>query len=223
MKIDKIYIINLKHRTDRKKEMINELNSVNATNYEFFNAIRPKMELINHWNPNFLNPMPQWFNGDENNYKIGALGCMLSHIAIMKKALKEGFNNILILEDDTEFIIKEDLNTLIDKYSIFLNNIDFGIFYLAGNNSKHAVKNIVGNIYLTYGTLTTGSYIINKSTMQYVVDNINKYPKEIDKYFVENIQTKFNCFVLSPPLTKQRASYSDIICRLTDYDLTSLK
>ena len=28
MKIDKIFIINLEHRTDRKEQMINELNKV---------------------------------------------------------------------------------------------------------------------------------------------------------------------------------------------------
>lgn len=44
MKIDKIFIINLKHRKDRKIHIIKELYRVGASNYEFFNAVQPKSE-----------------------------------------------------------------------------------------------------------------------------------------------------------------------------------
>ena len=83
MKLDKIFIINLEHRTDRKKKIIQELERVGLNNYELFKAIRPTKEMVDKWNPNFLNPIPEWFKrsgGDQNKYKIGALGCMLSHL-----------------------------------------------------------------------------------------------------------------------------------------------
>ena len=49
---------------------------------------------------------------------------------------------------------------------------------------------MVKEVYLTFGTLTTGSYIINRKCMEYIVNNINGYPREIDKYYLEEIQNK---------------------------------
>ena len=85
MKLDKIYVINLEYRKDRKTQILNELKKVDASNVEIFSAIRPKEGLINHWNHSFLNPLPTWYRGNATNYRIGALGCLLSHLTIMKK------------------------------------------------------------------------------------------------------------------------------------------
>ena len=223
MKIDKIYVLNLEHRTDRKKEIIKELSKVDASNVEIFKAIKPQPDLVNYWNKDYLKEMPGWYTGNSDTYRIGALGCLLTHITIMKKALDFGYENILILEDDTEFVTNEKLDNIIKKYSKFLDNIDFGIFYLSGNNAKAGIKKIIDNIYLTFATYTTGSYIINKKTMKFIIDNINGYPKEIDKFYQEVIQNKFNCFVCHPPLTRQRSSFSDIVNKEVNYDLNKLK
>ena len=53
--IDKIFIINLKHRSDRRKKIINELNNQNIdpSHYEFFDGIRPTIDDIQLWNENF--------------------------------------------------------------------------------------------------------------------------------------------------------------------------
>lgn len=223
MKLDKIYVINLEYRKDRKEQILDELKKVEASNVEIFSAIRPKKELIKHWNNKFLDPLPSWYHGDPTNYRIGALGCLLSHLSIMKKALKENYNNILILEDDTTFLADLTIEKITNRYSKFLDKVDYGIFYLAGNSAQAGVKHIIKEVYMTFGTLTTGSYIISRKCMEYIVNNINGYPKEIDKYFMEEIQNKFPCFIVLPNITRQRASYSDIINQNTNYDLNKLK
>ena len=107
MKIDKVFIINLEHRTDRRDKIKSELVRAGIDNYEFFKAIRPEISMINKWNPKFLDPIPEWFKRsggkDENKYRIGSLGCMLSHYEIIKHCLKNEYENVLIFEDDTEF------------------------------------------------------------------------------------------------------------------------
>jgi len=223
MKIDKIFVINLEYRTDRKEQILNELKKVNALNVEIFSAIRPQKDLISKWNKNFLDPIPSWYNGDATSYRIGALGCLLSHLTIMKKAIKENLDNILILEDDTIFLEDLTIEKITNRYNKFLDKVDYGIFYLAGNTAKSGIKHIIKEVYLTYGTLTTGSYIISRKCMEYIVNNIIGYPKEIDKYFMEEIQNKFSCFICIPNITRQRPSYSDIINQNTDYDLNKLK
>ena len=80
----------------------------------------------------------------------------------MKKALKENYENILILEDDTTFLDDLTIDKIINRYSKFLDKTEYGIFYLAGNSAQAGIKHIVKEVYLTFGTLTTGSYLINK-------------------------------------------------------------
>ena len=96
-KIDQVFIINLEHRTDRKEKILKELAKVRITEYEFFPAIRPTEEDVKAWNPRFLDPMPGWFQGDVAKYKIGSLGCLLSHRAIMKLCLDRNYQNVLVL------------------------------------------------------------------------------------------------------------------------------
>ena len=52
-------------------------------------------------------------------YQIGCLGCLMSHVQVCKLALERNYKNILILEDDTEFI--HNLDTLY-KFSSQINS-----------------------------------------------------------------------------------------------------
>jgi glycosyl transferase, family 25 len=86
-----VYILNLPHRVDRRQEMEHELRRPDLElepddldrKIEFFPALRP----------DDAHPFPS----------IGAKGCFLSHLAILKKALGNGYSRILVLEDDAQF------------------------------------------------------------------------------------------------------------------------
>ena len=88
-KIDKIYIINLKDRIDRWNDSLVQLNKYNIENYERFDAIRPDLKKIDpiHYKKNNLKI--------NEKYIIGALGCKLSHIEIIKNAKKKNYKQIL--------------------------------------------------------------------------------------------------------------------------------
>jgi len=72
--------------------MIKQLKKVHLQTYEFFDAIRPTTLDLEAWNPYFLNPIPDWFKltgGNELKYKIGCLGCLLSHMEVIKLSINE--------------------------------------------------------------------------------------------------------------------------------------
>ena len=46
-KIDKIYIINLKERTDRWQHCLKQLNKYNITNFTRFDAVKPDLNKVN--------------------------------------------------------------------------------------------------------------------------------------------------------------------------------
>lgn len=212
--LDKIFIINLEHRTDRKEEITRQLNRVGATDYEFFQAIRPTEQEMLEWNPAFLDPMPGWFQGDELRYKIGSLGCLLSHRAIMKLCIERNYNNVLILEDDTEFQIDCPLSAV---WAI-VNPPDFGLLYLAGNHRGSILRPHSKFLVRVQGTLTTGSYVVNRSIMQEIVDGLDKYPREVDVFYAL-LQSKYRCYCILPHVTRQATGFSDIVQRNVNYDL----
>jgi GR25 family glycosyltransferase involved in LPS biosynthesis len=225
MKIDKIFIINLEERFDRKNEMVKELEKAGITNYEFFKAIRPtSQEDIDRWNPNFVTERPKWLKTDLQKYRLGSLGCLLSHVGVMKLSLQRNYNRILILEDDVSFIRFakgekfEGTLDVIDE-QIGSNNVD--ILYLGGNHNPNRLKHVHNDIYRTFGTLTTQSYVLTSSIMERIVKEIKCCDKEIDVFYL-SIQRKDLCYAIIPSITTQRPSYSDIVQTHVAYNLDRL-
>ena len=118
---DKIFIINLERRTDRKDQMIKMLNKFCIENYEFVEALDGKdIEISNE------------FEKIKNSKKTkivntGHYGCLLSHIKALELAQKQNLKSVLILEDDV--ILDEDYYKLINITKI-PNNYD--MIYLGG-------------------------------------------------------------------------------------------
>lgn len=77
--IDRCVVINLPSRTDRKRDMLQELHR-HRLNADFLSAIRPD---------------------DKAGFpSIGARGCFLSHLTLLKQARDDGVKNLVIMEDD---------------------------------------------------------------------------------------------------------------------------
>ncbi len=216
MEIDKIFIINLKHRTDRRREMIEEMKKQNITNYEFFDAIRPTIKEVNDWNPQFCYHVKKDIHPSRfNDYQIGCLGCLKSHLEVCRIALERNYKNILILEDDTEII--QDFNKIYEYSNQIENNYD--MFYLSGSHLGIR-QNVSSNIIKIFGTHTTGSYLIKEEAMRYFVNNIVSYSKEVDVFYAQDLQKKFHCYCTQPHVAKQRDGYSDIQQANVSYKLS---
>ena len=103
-----ISIINLPKRTDRLREISDQLNKIGLTfespNVNLFSAIRPANR-----------------GGFDS---IGAHGCFLSHLQVLRNAQKS--DNLMILEDDLDFVPGID-----ELLKSALKNLpkDWGIFY----------------------------------------------------------------------------------------------
>lgn len=107
---DRIYIVNLPERTDRRREMEEQLVKVGLGGHPrviFFPAIRPP---------------------DAGGFpSIGARGCFSSHLAILQDAAQQGLQRILILEDDLDF--SRDFNARVGALCARLQQSDWGVFY----------------------------------------------------------------------------------------------
>lgn len=107
----RIYVINLASRTDRRREMEAQFQriglSLHAPGVELFEAVRPD---------------------DAGEFpSIGSRGCFLSHLGVLKKASASGLQRILIVEDDLNF--SDDFLERIGPITKQLQSSDWSIFY----------------------------------------------------------------------------------------------
>ena len=108
---DHLYVINLPARTDRRDEMAGELRRI-GTGFDdrrvtLFAAVAPE---------------------DASGFRsIGARGCFLSHLGVLRAAQAAGYRRILVLEDDCDFVARIDalLPAALDAYDA----VRFGMFY----------------------------------------------------------------------------------------------
>ena len=196
--IDKIYYINLDHRTDRREHIENMLDEVGLMNIS--------------------NRIPATFN--EN----GVVGCVSSHINTLELFIESGLDSCLIIEDDLTITNKEKFVDNIN--SIFTNNVDFDVIQISGNHMMilDCEYNFLKRV---HDSQTTSGYIISKEFAPILLSNfkeslslILQYGKRheycLDIYW-KHLQpiSKWYCFRNS--LGIQMESYSDIEKRVTSY------
>ncbi|MCF3972638.1 hypothetical protein [Paracoccus salsus] len=108
---DRIYIINLAHREDRRREMQAELNRVGLS------LDHPAVTLF-----------PASFPPDQGDFPTrGARGCFESQLGVHRAILKDGVAHALMLEDDADFA--PDFGPLMQAIRDELKGIDWDLLY----------------------------------------------------------------------------------------------
>jgi glycosyl transferase family 25 len=192
------FYINLEHRTDRKEQIENEL-SIMGINAKRFNAICTTN---------------------------GAVGCTMSHLKLLEKAISENYSHLLILEDDIQFLEPEIFKNNFNKFlELHENNWDVIIF--SGNNVPPYIPIDETCIRVTRCQTTTG-YFVNGHYLRILRDNIKEglekliknpsmhYYFAIDKYWF-CLQQCDKWYLIIPLTVIQRESYSDIEKKITNY------
>lgn len=194
-----IKYINLEHRTDRNDEVQTELRKLGLDDRaERFNAI---------------------------SMKDGRVGCTMSHIKCLEDAKKNQLPHLLIIEDDIQF-----LNPVLFSKQItnFLeSNISWDVILLAGNNMPPHIQICDSAVKVTRCQTTTG-YLVNGHYYDTLIKNMREglsllmrnpsqhFHYAVDKFWFSLQQTD-KWFLITPLSVTQRAGYSDIEKRPTDF------
>jgi GR25 family glycosyltransferase involved in LPS biosynthesis len=198
-------------------------------NFEFFNAV----------SKSYLNPLTQMvmpedplLSGSPN--KSGLMGCLLSHLNIMKIALSRGQKQILIFEDDVTFhkdahLLFQNFISECNKNSINIKEIDcihFGYVPVI-KKGDYDVNDVWSYRYLQHisesGTLLkskhflcTHAYAISEKFMKAYIDLYANYPINtewltndwaIRNFFLEN--EDFKCYSPCPQICAVKPCVSD--------------
>lgn len=194
---DAIVYINLDHRKDRKKLLLEELRVLDVHTDKIFRQ-EAFHEILN-----------------------GHLGCAKSHKSALEMAKKNCWNNVLILEDDVFFkASKEELKYYIKHFLAFVAK-DWDVFFL-GANVFESEKISFFEIHRVLKAQCAHAYAVNRryydtliECYQNAIDQMEEGEdfeearfKAIDQRW-KVLQPK-GLWYISKMLCQQRRSYSDI-------------
>ena len=131
----RIFVINLKRNSDRwkkYKDYNKKLPSNNYIKYEKFNAVDGNFLRDNQITKEdkmdkeyFKKIIMMWNAGDKQ--KGNVVGCLLSHLRIMRKIVSGKMNNVLVIEDDAlvdmKLLKKTNLNKLKQDKMIYFGGV----------------------------------------------------------------------------------------------------
>jgi glycosyl transferase family 25 len=221
--VDKVVYINLDSRKDRRAEIERELlRAFPAAKIQRFPAIR-----VDDWPvvpPRRIVPR---VTHTLISRRKGHIGCTKSHIAVLEKALAEGWANVLIVEDDLEWTNYE---AGAQRFN-FLLKAPYDVIVLGGSHAHyhngtgrlqssqtttgyivaaHYYATLLTNLKEGLRNLEAGALGINPA-----VDSVNQ-KFAIDQYW-KRLQERDNWYIVQPPFVRQRPSFSSIFQKVVNY------
>ena len=157
----------------------------------------------------------------------GYIGCTMSHITALKTARERGWGNVLILEDDFQFVV--DTHTLDNVFREFqMHGFSYDVLFLSYNLiGKHMLlDNVRGRATCVQ---TASGYIVHQRYYDTLIHHLEEGLEKLkethdptqytnDQYW-KSLQRIHEWYFLRPRLGIQRPSYSDIENTYVQYNV----
>jgi len=188
------FYINLDRRTDRRAEFETECSRMGIS-AERFSAIEQ-------------NP--------------GDVGCLRSHIAVLKEARIRGLPEVLIFEDDFQFLVlAEQFHTLMD----IARDISYDVIMLGYNLQTSAPFNaVLGKVmdaqttsgYLVHSRFYDKLLAVMEASIEPLLRTRRHWIYAADQCW-KPLQPTHDWYYFLERIGKQRAGYSDLAGQIVDY------
>ena len=192
---DRIYCINLDSRKDRWEQARQEFSSIGILDsVKRFSGIT--------------------YNEMKDPYWNKCIGCHLSHLELIATAKQLELSNILIFEDDVEFI-----NNTLDTLSLAIDQIplNWNMFYLGGNICNR-ITIINRNIGKLSHAQSTHAYAINSNFYDIILNKGDQFwNRHMDVVYSDDLIPYNKCYITIPMIAVQRDTFSDIEGRVVSY------
>lgn len=187
-------VLSLPHREDRQAASVQELKKLDI-DYNFFPAV----------------------NGHEIEVKQpllpGEYGIKLSHIQILREAIKNKLESVFIFEDD--IVLHNSVSEILERNYEFLTDAQF--IYLGGSH-RGPITHVGGDVYQAGDLYTTHAMWIHNSMFSEIIETLQFHPfHQLDNCYVF-LQKKYRCLTIYPNIAYQKDGYSDIQNKLVSYE-----
>lgn len=181
---DRVYVINLRRRVDRREFMQCQLDRCGIP-FEFFEA---------------------------SEHTDGSIGLLMTMKRLFRHALSQHQNNVMILEDDAQFLFSDPVSFL--KEVLPQLPKDYGLFYLGLNLLDRPIR-MSENILKVSDCFSTHAIVYSKTAMEECLQGLERIPegqrRPYDIFIREDILGRmFNNYCTFPMLATQNESHSDI-------------
>lgn len=229
--VDAAMVINLDHRSDRWETVREHLKGIvpEGKLHRVSAVLGKKIDgyLTSHWFRRTRRP-ETW---------AGRAGCSVSHRNAMRIAIDRGWNWVLMIEDDAQFVSCFD-GPFGRQLAAFLRTQGetFGFVYLGFDSPGTPVRRISAIdterwIYQIGGASTTHAYLINQSVMRRLLQEFPQSEQDIwswiaknvviDRWYSLHLHRWTSIAAISPQVAIQEPSMSDITQRASDFSKDS--
>jgi GR25 family glycosyltransferase involved in LPS biosynthesis len=158
-------------------------------------------------------------------HAAGIVGCGYSHLTVLKNARSLGLKNVLILEDDFEFLVsKSDFEKAVSDF--FGLGIHYDVLMLSYNIQRAQPFN--GIVQRVYEAQTASGYIVNSAFYDRLIDLYERHIPLLEQTGMHWIHANDQIwkqlqgdasawYAFNTRLGRQRASYSDNSLQFMDY------
>lgn len=199
--IDKIFYINLDRRTDRRQQIEEELQKYGLEG-ERYSAIHTP--------------------------EAGIVGCGYSHLNVLKLAKERGYTNVLILEDDFEFVVSRE--TMENTFQQFFDaSIPYDVLLISYLVQKSEEVSEYPFIRKIIDGQTASGYLVHHSYYDVLIElyewaiplleSTGQHWVYANDLVWKRLQPRDNWFYFTERLGVQRMSYSDNKMCVTGGDL----
>jgi glycosyl transferase family 25 len=190
----KTVVINIPHRTDRRREVEDQLTSVGWT-AEIFPAVKPDEP----------GPFPS----------TGARGCFMSHLAVLRSAA--GHDRLILIEDDLNFTT--DFSSAWRDVERFLDSVTCNIFYPASFDGQSGVfevppeKKILRSHFIVFDRVGIAQFADGlEAILARPAGHALGGPMHVDGAYntIRRQNSSIKTYACSPALGYQRSSRTDV-------------
>ena len=195
--VDKVFVINTKEAVDRMGEISDQLNKLDIS-YERIESVPIEGLSTDRDLPDFFIDKT---DKELEGWNVYAKSLQETTKNILKRSLEEGYEKILILEDDANFNM--------DRYSSGVSNIknfmdqnnswDFlNLNYLCVSRFSFTPYN--GIFWMKNGCLCCQAYIIHKNVMEEYLNELNRLNFTIDDIAMRLHMKRRRSFCVNPKI-----------------------
>lgn len=191
---DQIYCINIK--TDKyRMSTFDKVSKLIGFKYKKIEAITPESQELQE---TFEKLTGRELSSDRNPRELlkikgqldslGALGCSLSHLKILKDAIKNDYKNILLLEDDV--LPSKNFKYILENFN---PPEDYDFLYLGGNldgRKQNLSKSLEKHFYNCCGIAGTYAWAVSSHRFKDCIDSISQFNTYCDRS-LERLHKKF--------------------------------
>lgn len=205
--VNNIYICHWSKLTERKEWLINHLNENGITDYQWvenYDKETWSIDDIKSEYPVVFDPNPKG-----RLLKWSEVSLLLKHCWIIKDAHQNGYESIMVLEDDV--VLEKDFINRFNKYKSQLPN-DWDVCWIGSCCDLHAPYVNGLHIYRADGSRCTHAFILSKNCINKIINEV-QYANDGADWYYNRLIEKYNLsnWWFEPSLASQNKNYQTTI------------